>query len=218
MLDVGRKADGSFRVSVQPSNISQNGPKSGESQAQNMVIGMLDEMSNIPRNRPTIDVPCLPVAVPHECKMCVGLNYLPAHLQSYRYQPGYMHPALIINGPVGQELICGTCGNPMAPSFGWIYFVRAESGHYKIGYAKADVVKRVTMLQTGHPHPLHVSALIYSSADLERKLHNRFDTHRYRGEWFHPHQSLTEYIDRRCICIGMSVRDFDRVLKGKSHA
>ncbi len=69
-----------------------------------------------------------------------------------------------------------------------IYFIRPESGSaVKIGYCKADPVKRLRALQTGHPERLRLIAVIdgpEAGRMGEAEWHGRFAADRLHGEWF----------------------------------
>lgn len=67
---------------------------------------------------------------------------------------------------------------------GWIYFiVPASAVQVKIGWA-LQPLDRLKTLQTGHPSPLRIVALIPGTQDQEYLLHRVFAEHRIRGEWF----------------------------------
>lgn len=66
------------------------------------------------------------------------------------------------------------------------YVIQAHGGGaIKVGHAK-DIAKRIAILQTGNPSELVVRALVAGGPKAERYLHERLDTWRVVGEWFHP--------------------------------
>lgn len=84
-------------------------------------------------------------------------------------------------------------GRNQRTTIGWVYFIQCRTGPIKIGWA-VDVEARRRDLQIGCPDELRVLASIAAPPDLERELHQRFATHRYRGEWFWPDQILLDFI------------------------
>jgi Meiotically up-regulated gene 113 len=68
------------------------------------------------------------------------------------------------------------------PTF--IYFIQSgEHGPIKIGYSNKPA-RRVPELQTGNPDELLLRHIIPGDLMVERKLHERFEPARIRGEWF----------------------------------
>jgi len=68
------------------------------------------------------------------------------------------------------------------PTF--IYFIQSgEHGPIKIGYSNKPA-RRVPELQTGNPKELLLRGVIPGDLTVERKLHERFEPARIRGEWF----------------------------------
>lgn len=81
---------------------------------------------------------------------------------------------------------------------GGVYFVK--SGQFiKIGVA-TNVVRRVRLAASSwNPHEIEPLGWIHEPDEddaftLERKLHVRFAEHRHRGEWFHAHPLLLDFI------------------------
>jgi hypothetical protein len=66
---------------------------------------------------------------------------------------------------------------------GWIYFI-GDGELVKIGYSADDPGRRLEQLQTGNPRPLRLIAQYRGERYHERYLHQRFDGHHVRGEWF----------------------------------
>lgn len=77
-----------------------------------------------------------------------------------------------------------------------VYFIRSERcGPVKIGIAN-DVDARLLSLQTAHPHPLTVIAVIPNGGKLkERELHLQFAGSRLNGEWFEWTPEMEEFIN-----------------------
>lgn len=74
-----------------------------------------------------------------------------------------------------------------------IYFVRNRDGFIKIGLAK-DVPTRLAGLQTASPTELELLATMEGDREMERRLHEMFDSERVQGEWFEPASNLTRFI------------------------
>lgn len=74
-------------------------------------------------------------------------------------------------------------------SEGFIYFVRAENGLIKIGWAK-NPKRRFSSLCSGSPVALELLAFRPGSLDDEAARHARFAADRVRGEWFRLSQEL----------------------------
>lgn len=78
-----------------------------------------------------------------------------------------------------------------------IYFIQAgEDGPIKIGYTlgTANFKHRFRMLQTGNHEKLRLRALVEGGPEIEICLHQRFEHHRYRGEWFNP-EPVNDYLE-----------------------
>jgi hypothetical protein len=77
-----------------------------------------------------------------------------------------------------------------------VYFVQdTASGYVKIGFTSKPIEQRLRLLQTGNPNPLAILALAPGAPVEEHRLHRRFDSDRYRREWFKPSPALLDYID-----------------------
>lgn len=68
---------------------------------------------------------------------------------------------------------------------GYVYLVRASTGHYKIGSSRS-VEQRFRHLQCGNPQPLTLAHKFYSlTAERDEfELHRRFAGQRVMNEWF----------------------------------
>jgi uncharacterized protein YozE (UPF0346 family) len=78
---------------------------------------------------------------------------------------------------------------------GNIYFIKSAHSHeIKIGFTSGDVSKRLSCLQTSHPYQLKLLTTIPGDTDFERSLHQQFEKHRLKGEWFKPHPEILAYI------------------------
>jgi len=77
-----------------------------------------------------------------------------------------------------------------------VYVVGSYKGPVKIGIAH-DVEKRLSALQTGHPHELRIYGTVEVPADIAREVemacHGELASRRLRGEWFKasPNLALT---------------------------
>ena len=77
----------------------------------------------------------------------------------------------------------------------YLYFIRAETGHIKIGVSTKPM-KRLSGLQTASPIPLVLLGLVncVDARKDEARLHEHFAHLRTLGEWFAPGQDLLDYI------------------------
>lgn len=76
-----------------------------------------------------------------------------------------------------------------------LYFIASESGPIKIGIS-VNVEKRLKQLQTSHPYPLKVLAVVKAAGMQEFAYHERFAAHRLHGEWFARHPDILAEINR----------------------
>lgn len=74
-----------------------------------------------------------------------------------------------------------------------IYFL-SDGEYIKIGYTKQDVYNRINNLQTANARDLICMGDIPGNLEDERKLYNKFQHLRVRGEWFRRERELIEYI------------------------
>jgi len=71
-----------------------------------------------------------------------------------------------------------------------VYMVRSGLfGCVKIGVAK-DVLRRLSGLQTSHPHKLKLIRALSGERDVEAALHTKFSHLRQAGEWFTFDESM----------------------------
>ncbi len=71
-----------------------------------------------------------------------------------------------------------------------VYFVQAgEGGPIKIGFAR-DVPSRLGKMRVDCPIPLTLLAVAEGDASYESRLHQQFEGHLQRGEWFAPAPEL----------------------------
>ena len=74
-----------------------------------------------------------------------------------------------------------------------VYFIKScETGRVKIGNAK-DVERRLSQLQTGCSEKLIIWGT-YEGDLTEKEIHNMFEDHRIRGEWFEFERPILEFI------------------------
>jgi hypothetical protein len=76
-----------------------------------------------------------------------------------------------------------------------VYFLGAENGLVKIGYA-SDFMRRLPKIALGSPLPLRPLAITPGGRVEERAYHARFKHLRRHGEWFELDQELEDEIDR----------------------
>lgn len=74
-----------------------------------------------------------------------------------------------------------------------IYFIRAASGHIKIGRSNNPRL-RLAEMQTAHPHTLELIAVMDGDKAEEDALHQSFPP--IRGEWREETSALMEYIQK----------------------
>jgi len=67
---------------------------------------------------------------------------------------------------------------------GTIYVIEGAAGHYKIGYTRGPVGKRLRALQTGNPVKLRIEMTLTGTEREEQRLHALFSDKRVVGEWF----------------------------------
>jgi hypothetical protein len=68
---------------------------------------------------------------------------------------------------------------------GYVYLIRSDSGHYKIGRTK-NPDNRIETFKLQLPIEVEYEHLVKSDdmVTLERDLHARFEAKRINGEWF----------------------------------
>jgi hypothetical protein len=77
-------------------------------------------------------------------------------------------------------------------SVGQIYFVETEDGRFvKIGYS-TKVIRRLGQL--GTLMPVRLIGCFPGSVDTERRLHEKFASHRKTGEWFNNAPQIKEFM------------------------
>jgi DNA-binding transcriptional regulator YiaG len=75
-----------------------------------------------------------------------------------------------------------------------IYFI-SHTEYIKIGYT-ADIVRRLTELQTSCPIKMSVLGLIEGEKSDEVALHERFSHLSSHGEWFHYSSEIEDFINK----------------------
>jgi hypothetical protein len=77
-----------------------------------------------------------------------------------------------------------------------IYFIQCgQGGPIKIGRTWGRVRKRLAALQRESPFTLRLLGVILKARPAaEGELHERFWSHRLRGEWFLPAAEILEYV------------------------
>lgn len=79
-----------------------------------------------------------------------------------------------------------------------IYFIAQENMEFvKIGYVKTEenISARLSLVQNGNPHKLHLIGTIIGGKPTEAILHRSFREYRRNGEWFAHKGRLKNYID-----------------------
>lgn len=82
----------------------------------------------------------------------------------------------------------------------FVYFLRAGE-FVKIGQSRRWKI-RMAEMQTGSPYTIVPLLVLIDDAGLERKLHQRFRSDHFRGEWFHMGPAVTAFIKEnlsRCV-------------------
>jgi len=96
------------------------------------------------------------------------------------------------------ELLLKSQGTTLAepPRDGYCYVVGDKGRRFvKIGHSR-DVGKRVNQLQVGFPYDLLVFAIFDGGRAIEARMHEAFQEHRLRGEWFKVEGSLETWLSR----------------------
>lgn len=87
-----------------------------------------------------------------------------------------------------------------------IYYIACTATQrIKIGYTRGEPEVRLKQLQTGSASDLRLMACHQGTADDERALHERFATHRIRGEWF---EVCDPVLDHLSLIIWFSATEF----------
>jgi hypothetical protein len=76
-----------------------------------------------------------------------------------------------------------------------IYFIQnTDTKHIKIGYSD-NIRRRLSELQITSPHELTILTICEGGIEVEKELHDKFNNHYVRGEWFSPSEELISYIN-----------------------
>lgn len=87
---------------------------------------------------------------------------------------------------------------PRATERGHIYFIgAAELDAMKVGFA-VDPMQRLSTLQTGNPHRLHMATVVPVERAAEATFHQIMRPHRLHGEWY-PADSLLATLEGKLI-------------------
>lgn len=76
-----------------------------------------------------------------------------------------------------------------------IYVVRAGEA-LKIGIT-SDISRRLKALRNASAHAVELLASFPGNRWMEEELHQRFATHRLRGEWFAAHPDLLAWVEEK---------------------
>lgn len=83
---------------------------------------------------------------------------------------------------------------PLAERVNVVYFIQPrDGGRIKIGTTR-NLKQRLADLNLASPIELIVRGTVRGGKELERKLHERFDSFRAHSEWFEPDQSILDWI------------------------
>ncbi|WLW38125.1 hypothetical protein [Halorubrum tailed virus BLv36] len=88
--------------------------------------------------------------------------------------------------------------NPTPKPKEYVYLIHSNAGHTKIGISMQPQ-QRKRSLQTGSAHDLELLATRQSQnpAELEKSLHDKYEKHHVRGEWFDiPKDKLNALVQR----------------------
>lgn len=72
--------------------------------------------------------------------------------------------------------------------------MRAEDAAIKIGFTKQSVRSRFSNIQTHNHLNLEILSVFDGDAEMEDRLHRKFERFRIRGEWYRPVPELLEFI------------------------
>lgn len=76
---------------------------------------------------------------------------------------------------------------------GKVYFL-ASPTHIKIGFSAVGVKKRVKSIRNNHYETLELLAVLNNvPQSVERRLHQKFQAHKVKGEWFHRVAQIEEF-------------------------
>lgn len=79
-----------------------------------------------------------------------------------------------------------------------VYFILdTYSNAVKIGFTTIKGLKRrLQNLQIGTPYELRLLGALWGNRNVERQIHEQFETYHIRGEWFEYSKELEEYIGK----------------------
>lgn len=85
------------------------------------------------------------------------------------------------------------------PKFPIVYFVQDQGpGQFiKIGYSSKFSL-RISALRVNNPYGVKLIAFLPGDESLETAIQDRFVAYLHSGEWYHPAQSLLDFIDDEC--------------------
>lgn len=77
----------------------------------------------------------------------------------------------------------------------FVYFLKTDTdpGFVKIGTSKSPF-SRIPAIQTNCPYKLETLAVVHCPTGSEWFFHEIFEEYHHRGEWFHAHPRLIEFI------------------------
>jgi hypothetical protein len=90
---------------------------------------------------------------------------------------------------IGKGIGCSYVHTPL-----YVYFIQGlERGYIKIGHTW-NPQRRFKQLESAVWEKFTVWAVIPGDRQLETFLHRKFKQHQVRGEWFHAHEDVLQYI------------------------
>lgn len=76
----------------------------------------------------------------------------------------------------------------------WVYFIQVGSdGPIKVGLTN-NITKRISVLQTGNPFPLHFLTAFRGTTKEAAEIRERFSHLRMHGEWLAAGVDLVDFI------------------------
>lgn len=76
-----------------------------------------------------------------------------------------------------------------------VYAIRGVAGYIKIGRA-SNIAARIGAIQSAHPIPIKLLAILSENPEDEAKFHRRWAEQRVGGEWFKSTPEMLEYFQR----------------------
>jgi len=99
---------------------------------------------------------------------------------------------------LGEEIantrhVCASEGDLTPPARPGVYAVKGAGNFVKIGKGK-NIAQRLRDIQTNHPVPLRLLAVLSDDPEDEKLFHSKLAAHRAHGEWFRLEDEVLEVI------------------------